>query len=275
LPFFVLELRRKGDRFMQQPDILFVHGAFTRAARWQPWVSFFTAAGYRCVAPSLPGHDPPDPALLAKLTFMDYVNAVAEVHRTFVRPPIVIGHSMGGLIAQHLAARAECAALVLVSSTPPWPLRGTRHTLPYLSSYVLPALAGRTIRVNSSAARDLVLHDLAPAEREELLSILAYESGKAYRTMVLGLAPVAAGAVRCPVLCVSGGADRMLAPSVGRRLAKFYGADHIVVPGHGHSLVAASLVGAVAVSVREWLDGLGARAAAVAGDPSFVPVAAV
>ncbi len=260
---------------MKQPDILFIHGAFTRAARWQPWSSFFAAAGYRCVAPSLPGHDPPDPALLNELTFTDYVTAVAEVHRTFVRPPIVIGHSMGGLIAQHLAARAECTALVLISSSPPWPVGGTRHTLPYLKSYLLPALAGRTIRANRRAALDLVLHDLAPTEREELLSLFAYESGRAYRTMAFGLAPVAAGAVTCPVLCVSGGADRMLAPSVGRRLANFYGADHIVVPGHGHSLVAGSLVATVAVSVREWLDGLGARVAVPVADPSFVPAAAV
>lgn len=260
---------------MQQPDILFIHGAFTRAARWNPWVTYFAGAGYRCVAPSLPGHDPPNPSALARLTFADYVAAAAEVRRTFARPPIIVGHSMGGLIAQHLAARSECAALVLVSSTPPWPMRGTRHTLPYLKTYLLPALAGRSIRADRRAAVDLVLHDLAPAEREELLSIFAYESGKAYRTMTLGLAPVVAGAVTCPVLCVSGGADRVLAPSVGRRLAKFYGADHIVVPGHGHSLVAGSLVGTVAVSVREWLDGLGARAAAMAGAPSFVPVAAV
>ncbi len=154
----------------------------------------------------MPAHDPPDPAALARLTFADYVAAVAEVHRTFARPPIVIGHSMGGLIAQHLAARTECAALVLVSSTPPWPTRGTRHTLPYLKSYLVPTLLGRTIRADREAARDLVLHDLTPAEREELLSIFAYESGKAYRTMTLGLAPVAAGAVTCPVLCVSGGA---------------------------------------------------------------------
>jgi len=239
-----------------RPDILFIHGAFTRAARWDPWVSFFTAAGHRCVAPSLPAHDPPDPKGLARLTFADYVAAVTEVHATFARPPIVIGHSMGGLIAQHVAARAECAALILISSTPPWPTRGTRYALPYLLPYFLPVVSGRTIRANPEAALKLVLHDLSPVEQHEQLPIFAYESGKAYRTVVFGRARVAEGAVTCPVLCVNGGADRMLASSVGGSLAAFYTADHLVFPGHGHSLVAASLVETVATSVRDWIDRL-------------------
>ena len=238
------------------PNILFIHGAFTRAARWDPWVSFFTAAGYRCVAPSLPAHDPPDPSALAKLRFADYLAAVAAVHRTFDRPPIVIGHSMGGLVAQHLAASADCAALVLISSTPPWRTRGTRFALPYLLPYLLPVLAGRPIRANPEAAIKLVLHDLSPAEQQELVPIFAYESGKAYRTVVFGRARVAEGAVRCPVLCVNGGDDRMLSRSVGGRLAAYYMADHIVFPGHGHSLVAGSLVETVATSVRDWIDRL-------------------
>ncbi len=237
-----------------RPDILFIHGAFTRARRWDPWVSFFTAAGYRCIAPSLPAHDPPDPRGLARLTFADYVTALAEVHSGFARPPIVIGHSMGGLIAQHLATRAECAALILISSTPPWPTRGTRYALPYLLPYFLPVVAGRTIRANPEAAIKLVLHDLTAAEQREQVPMFAYESGKAYRTVVFGRARVPEGAVTCPVLCVSGGADRMLAGSVGGSLAAFYTADHMVFPDRGHSLVAGSLVGTVASAVRDWID---------------------
>jgi pimeloyl-ACP methyl ester carboxylesterase len=236
-----------------QPDILFIHGAFTRGARWRSWVRYFTAAGYRCVAPSLPAHDPPDPAALAHLTFADYVETFAKIRATFDRPPIVIGHSMGGLIAQHLAARHECAALVLLSSTPPWPSRGTRHTLPYLLSYVVPVLTGRPIKANATAARDLVLHDLTPLEQLEQAPLFAFESGKAYRTVIFGRGQIQKGAVSCPVLCVNGGEDRLLARSVGPRLARFYDADHMVFGAHGHSLVAQSLVGTVATPVRGWL----------------------
>jgi pimeloyl-ACP methyl ester carboxylesterase len=236
-----------------RPDILFIHGAFTRGARWRAWVRYFTAAGYRCVAPSLPGHDPSDPAALADLTFADYVTAVGDIAATFAMPPIVVGHSMGGLIAQHVAARRACAALVLVSSTPPWRARGTRHTLPYLWSYALPVLAGRPIHASHAAARNLVLHDLTAAEQREMAPYFAYESGKAYRTVVLGRGRVDAAAVRCPVLCLNGAEDRLLARSVGGRLARFYGADHLVFANRGHSLVAASLLATVAAPVRAWL----------------------
>jgi pimeloyl-ACP methyl ester carboxylesterase len=240
-----------------RPDILFIHGAFTRGARWRPWVRYFSAAGYRCFAPSLPAHDPPDPAALAELTFADYVEALARVHATFQTPPIVIGHSMGGLVAQHIAARLECAALVLLSSTPPWRTRGTRHALPYLMSYVLPVVTGRPIKASESAAKTLVLHDLTPAEQRALAPTFAYESGKAYRTVVFGQSPVDRDAVKCPVLCVNGGKDRLIASSVGVRLAQFYNADHIVLAANGHSLVADSLIPTVAAPVRAWLAGQG------------------
>lgn len=252
--------------------ILFIHGAFTRASRWQPWVGYFSSLGYSCHAVSLPAHDPPDPARLAGLTFTDYVAAMcAEVAR-FGTPPILVGHSMGGLIAQHVAAATTCAALVLVSSAPPWRPGATRWSLPYTFTYFLGVAAGRPIRANRKAALELVLHDLPPEDQAALVPDFAYESGKAYRTMVLGRAPMAPGAVRCPVLCVSGGDDRVLRPKDGRSLAAFYGADHLVFPGQGHSLVARSTVDTIAGAVGRWIAD---RAALAPLEPSFRAAAVV
>jgi pimeloyl-ACP methyl ester carboxylesterase len=259
------------ERERMNPPILFIHGAFTRAKRWQPWLTYFADAGYECLAPSLPAHDPPDPSRLASLSFADYLTAMIAAHATLDRPPIVIGHSMGGLIAQHVAVSAPCAGLVLVSSAAPWRTGTTRQALPYAFSYVLPVLAGNPMRANPRAALELVLHDLPVAEQQELMPTFAFESGRAYRTMVFGNAPIAEGAVTCPVLCLSGGADRLLKPAVGARLASFYQADHLIFPGRGHSLVSASLLDSVAAEVRGWIESLTERET----EASFQPSAAV
>lgn len=252
--------------------ILFIHGAFTQASRWQPWLAYFSALGHPCLAVSLPAHEPPDPARLANLTFHDYVEAMKAVVGTFDTPPVIVGHSMGGLIAQHVAAATPCAGLVLVSSAPPWRTGATRWSLPYTLTYFPGVVAGRPIRANRKAALALVLHDLPPEDRAALAPVFAYESGKAYRTMVLGRAPMAPGAVRCPVLCLSGADDRVLRPKVGRMLAAFYGADHLVFPGQGHSLVARSTVETIAGAVGRWIAE---RALVPAGEPSFQIAAVV
>jgi pimeloyl-ACP methyl ester carboxylesterase len=256
-----------------KPPILFIHGAFTRARRWRPWLSYFTAAGYECAAPSLPGHDPSDRRQLVRLTLADYVDAMLEVVARFDRPPMVIGHSMGGLIAQHVAANSKCAGLVLIASTPPWRTGAPLGAVPYTLRYVLPVAIGQPIRASRAVALKLVLHDLLPAEQEELMPNMAYESGKAYRTLVLGNAPVDASAVRCPVLVVSGGADRLLKPSVGEGLARFYRAEHFVVPGRGHSLIADSILELVAAPVLGWIEHPGAGQFAPA--PSLLAEAVV
>jgi pimeloyl-ACP methyl ester carboxylesterase len=246
-----------------KPPLLFIHGAFTRAARWRSWLDWFGQAGFTCFAPSLPAHDPPDLSALGRLTFEDYVEAMVAAHAALPAPPVIIGSSMGGLIAQHVAARTRNAGLVLVSSAAPWRGGGKMAAVPYAIAYFLPVLFGRPMRGNKAAARKLVLHDLSPEEQAEFLAIFADESGNAYRTMVTGGAPVAEGAVKCPVLCLSARDDRLFRPEVAERLAAFYRAEHLVFPG-GHTLAAASIRGAIGSAIVDWIDRLEAGSA-----PSF------
>lgn len=248
------------------PPILFIHGAFTRAQRWQPWLSYFRKAGYTCLAPSLPAHDPPDMEALARLTFDDYVDAMVAAHATLDAPPIIIGSSMGGLIAQHVAVRTKSAGLVLISSAPPWRGGGKIGAAPYALFYAIPIAAGWALRGNKDAARKLVLHDLSPAEQDFFLAIFADESGKAYRTMVTGGAPIPEGAMKCPVLCLSAGADRLFKPVVAERLAAFYKARHLVFPG-GHTLASGALLEPIGAAIIDWIETI--------ASPSFQPDAIV
>jgi pimeloyl-ACP methyl ester carboxylesterase len=105
--------------------ITFVHGMFMTPRCWTRWIDRFAAAGYTCSAPAWPHHDAPPAELRARhpdaalgaLT----LDALVEHHARAVGEtrPIVIGHSMGGLIAQLLVARGLAACAVLIDSAPP------------------------------------------------------------------------------------------------------------------------------------------------------------
>jgi pimeloyl-ACP methyl ester carboxylesterase len=239
----------------KRPPIIFVHGAFSRASHCDALAACFRSAGFDCHVPSLPGHDPSDPALLSRLSLADYQVALNRVQLALPTAPILIGHSMGGLLAQHLAAAGPCAALVCVASAPPGMLPAQFRAWPYLAPLLPRILAGRAIHPSEATFRYLALHDLPPEEQDHVASSLGSESGRAYRAMILGTSRVRASDVRCPVLCVSGGKDRIVSQRVARRIAAHYRADHRVLPDRGHWLLARAGIERVAQTVLEWLDG--------------------
>lgn len=238
---------------MSHPPVIFVHGAFSCALHWQAWVQRFGDAGFECVAPSLPGHEPSDPAALAGLSLSDYLQALERVRAAQPTPPILIGHSMGGLLAQQLAASGPCAALVCLASAPPGMLPAQLRALPYLAPLMPQIVAGRPIQPTAATFRYLVLHDLPPGEQDELAATLGAESGRAYRSMIFGTARVRASAVRCPTLCVTGRQDRIVAPRVARAIAARYGAAHKVLDHRGHWLLARAALEEVSEPVLDWL----------------------
>src|SRR5690349_14398222 len=98
---------RRDPRRVRRP-IVFIHGAFGSGSDFATWVDFFGRAGFACHAPSLPGHDPPDAATLRTLRIADYVASMQALAQNLPHTPILVGHSMGGLVAQHVAATVPC-----------------------------------------------------------------------------------------------------------------------------------------------------------------------
>ena len=237
------------------PPILFLHGAFGRPALLGPWMDYFTAAGYSCHAPTLPGRDPSDDAVLSRTGIDDCFKVALAAYDALGEPAIVIGHSMGGLLGQKVAAARDCAALVLLASIPPgvlWPQpKAIRHLLPLLPDI----LRGRPFFPSKSTIRAVPLSTLPKAEQDTLLPRLVRDSGRVFREMCMGAAPtkVKAADVQCPVLCVSAGEDRNVAPWISRRIATRYNAQHQVHPTLPHWIIAESAVEAVAPPVHSWL----------------------
>ncbi|MCS3744138.1 alpha/beta hydrolase [Rhizobium sp. BK661] len=105
--------------------IVFVHGMFQNPKSWTRWVEYFSRHGFECVVPAWPLHDG-DPAELrespppglGELSLDDVVATMQRVVGNYDRP-VMIGHSVGGLVTQLLVAKGLLSAGVAISSVAP------------------------------------------------------------------------------------------------------------------------------------------------------------
>ena len=93
--------------------ILLIHGMWMTPLSWEHWVSRYTERGQNVVAPAWPGLDAEpeqlrrDPSPLRNLDLRDVIAHYEQIIRGLERPPIIIGHSFGGLFAQLLLIAAS------------------------------------------------------------------------------------------------------------------------------------------------------------------------
>lgn len=106
--------------------IVFIHGLFLNNKSWTEWEAFFKEKGYTIYTPAYPGHEgiPSElrknaPDSLGYVSFTDVVKKMEAFIETLPEKPIVIGHSMGGLVAQKLIEKDLAEAAIIISSAPP------------------------------------------------------------------------------------------------------------------------------------------------------------
>jgi pimeloyl-ACP methyl ester carboxylesterase len=254
-----------------RPPILFVHGMFGGAWMFAEWQRRFAELGYSSIAINLRGHWGSRPVPdIGKVSMREYVDDALAAAASLGRP-IVVGHSMGGLIAQKLAELDAACGAVLLCAAPP---RGITVASPSLLVRQLkhaPAvLFSRPLVPDRSDAEALMFNRIPPAEHEALLARMVPESGRAGRELSLGMIAVDERRVRVPVLSVTALDDRFLVPRVGRAIARKYGAESMELAEHGHYLLAEPGWERVADAVAAWLERVpatGARTAPAAAPP--------
>ena len=105
--------------------IVFIHGAWVTPLCWEPFRGFFSARGYDCLAPAWPGKDRPieairaDPSPLLGIGIAEIADRYEQIIRALPEPPVLIGHSFGGLVVEILLDRGLGACGVAIDPAPP------------------------------------------------------------------------------------------------------------------------------------------------------------
>jgi pimeloyl-ACP methyl ester carboxylesterase len=254
------------------PPIVMIHGAFCGPWSFEDFRAPFEAAGFAVHAPVLRYHDRggSPPSALGKVSLLDYASDLEHVIATLGETPILIGHSMGGLLAQILAARGKARACVLLAPSPPWGVWPT--TLFEVASAQTLLFSGgdyrgTLIHPSYKIAEAHSLDRLDRATRSAVYSRFVPESGQAtFEIMNWSFDPRRASYVRardvsCPLLCIAGSDDKINPPpTVARIAARYHGrAVYEEVKGHSHWLVGEPGSEKIAARAVAWLGDVLAK----------------
>jgi pimeloyl-ACP methyl ester carboxylesterase len=250
------------------PPFLFVHGAWHAAWCWADHVLPFVAArGHDAFAVSLRGHGgSPCPRGLRRTTLRDYVDDVAAAVRSVGAPPVVVGHSIGGLIVQrYLTGGGSAVAGVLLASAPPSGTLGAtlrmarRDPLAHLHMNLTWSL-WPAVSTPARAKTWLLPDSFGDAESRAVHARLQDDSFLA--AMAMFFAPrVDPARVRVPMLVMGAGEDRIISVAEVRATARAYGVQAEIVPDAAHDLMLDPAWERVALRLVEWAGALGGAAA--------------
>lgn len=247
--------------------LFMIHGMWAGPWIWDDYRRYFDARGYRCIAATLPYHErtlaqSPD-ARLGTTSLLDYVAALEREILALEEKPILVAHSMGGLLAQMLAARGLCTAAVLLAPAPPAGVFALKWSVirSFRKLLLVPAFWRKPIPTTLEDSAYSSLHLVPPPQQRDIVSRMNWESGRAI--FEIGLWPfdakhaaaVDAAKVHCPLLIVGAEEDRIVPAAVVRQVAKKYGmlATYKEFPRHAHWLVGEPGWEDVADFVGDWL----------------------
>lgn len=248
------------------PPILFVHGMFMNSSSWSGWREFFAARGHATHAPQWPYRDGEPEALRAEpskelpsLRLEDIVGLYRRAIAEMPEPPILIGHSMGGLVVQILLQEGGVRAGVAIDSVPPAGVSTAKWS--FLRSNLPVILKRRRPFVPSKSwFRYAFAHTLDEAELERVWRTYAVpESGQVARDSTSDLAKIDPTADRPPLLMVAGELDHIIPVSLVRDNHAFYQGpptEYREFAGRTHWICGQEGWQEVAQSVSAWLGSV-------------------
>jgi pimeloyl-ACP methyl ester carboxylesterase len=211
----------------EAPTVVLIHGMWMTPRSWDNWVDHYADRGYRAIAPGWPGVKDPeetrrDPSALKGLGLTRIVDHYDRIIRDLDRPPIIIGHSFGGLTTQLLLNRGLGAAGVAIGTAPPkgillLPASTLRAGFPALKNpFNRNGLAGLspkqfrwrfTNTLGQEESDAIYRGHYIPGTNRAFFDALGSPAGVDFRNPQ-----------RAPLLLIGGGSDHISPPSLNRTI---------------------------------------------------------
>lgn len=216
---------------MKTKTIVFIHGLFVNDSSWAAWKNYFEARGFNCYTPANPGHEGTPESLranihpqLTKTGFEDVVMNIVNLIDTLPEKPIVIGHSLAGLVVQKLIEMDKVVAGISIDGAPPKnvfaPLATIKVVLPVVNIF-----KGNTPFLGSKEwYHHAFFNNYSKAESDQLFeSIAVPESRKIARdTLLKSFANIDFKKPHNPLLFIGGSKDNIFSSSFTKRIANSY-----------------------------------------------------
>ena len=247
--------------------IFMIHGMWGGSWHWENYKRLFEKEGYHCVTTILRYHDmdpkdAPNPQI-GTTSLTDYAEDLEQEIQQLGVKPIVMGHSMGGLLAQILGSRGLAKALVLLTPASPAGVMALTPSVikSFWSMQTKWGFWKKPQRQTFNEAIYSMLHLLPPDEQKETYDKFVYESGRAAAEIGYwlldskGASKGDGSKVTCPVLVVAGAEDRITPASVVRKIAGKYKdfSTYKEFESHAHWVIAEPGWQEVAVYVADWI----------------------
>lgn len=244
-----------------------IHGMWGTPDVWQPWRDYLEARGWRTLAPALRHHDAPPleaPSALGTTSLNDYLADLEAEIRSLPEPPVVIGHSMGGLIALLLCARGLARTGVLLTPAPPSSVIALRpsNLLAFSRIQLNWGWWRKPHRPTLAESLSHTFNTMDPKEAAPLHSGFAHDSGRALFEIALpwldGAKTTAVDPARVtvPLMFVAAEKDKLVPPDVVRRTARRFAhvSTYREYAGQGHWVLGQPGWQDIARDVANWLE---------------------
>jgi pimeloyl-ACP methyl ester carboxylesterase len=245
--------------------VVLIHGSWSRGEQLASARAAFEQRGYTAHTPTLRHHELPShegATKIASLSLRDYTDDLVAFVNSLDSPPLLVGHSLGGLLAQLVAARtrqaglvAACPAAAGILGTTPTNLRmRLPHLLrprPWTKPWCAPTFEQFRRWIANTQTEDMA---------REIYDGLVCESGRYLWEMLLGSLKLSKAtvvdfaAVNTPVLVLGGECDRIVSATVVRQTAaRYQRGTYVEIPRSDHMVFSGEALPVTMGHIDDWI----------------------